>query len=257
MEKKERVILEHFPFLTEFLADAGIGYLIIILFYPFLHFLLYYPSNIEYSMLINNFVSSWQDIRELSTAEWFLSIFVAFIIGIASRHPLWVVMSLCKKIKIENLFAHLAYKTLKIQFGKDIFAFSEVKKNFLDKSPFWNIGDQDYADFRVNLISTEGDFKRLRPHWGHEEFLWFQHCRLYSFVLTFLLIYFLYGLFIILKGSIFDLKYFLLWLTLLSITFFIAFSLYRGQIFHGMAFETVNDLLLNKFKKKQNELENG
>lgn len=242
-------VIETFPLITEFVADTGIGYLIILLFYPFLQFLVTDPIPNNYQDLVSIFGSSWSSVKGLS----YVSIFIAFTVGIASREALWLILSIFKRCGIESRVARWEYETLRWQFGKDIFKFEQVEENLIRKNPFSRVGEKDYAEFRTYLISAKGELQSLRKHWLHEEFFWLQFRRLYSFGLTFLLTYFIYGFYVIhylwYAGIFLEKEYVLAWATILIVSFFITFSFHRGLIFHGMAFDTVDRLLQEKFKE--------
>ena len=249
-------VLEVFPLITEFIVDTGIGYLIILLFYPFLQVLITDPVPDQYYDLVNIFASSWDVVKGLS----YVSIFVAYIIGIASRESLWIILSFFRKSGIERWVARREYKTLKWQFGKDIFRFKRVEKELIKKTPFSRVGEEDYTEFRTYLISAGGELQSLRKHWLHEEFLWLLFRRLYSFGLTFFLVYFLYGVFVISYlwhvGVFLDFSYIMAWIMIIVVSFFITFSFHRGFVFHGIAFTTVDHLLQKKFKEfKERERE--
>lgn len=246
-------ILGVFPLITEFLADTGIGYLVILLLYPFLDFLIVDVVSFDYSDLITIFYLSWGPLKELG----YVSIIIAFIVGIASRESTWLVVSLLRRLKIEHGFARLAYRTLQWEVGKEIFKFKKAKENLIDRNPFWQVGDKDYAEFRAILVSEEGELQKFRKHWTHEEFLWLQFRRLYGFGLTFLLVYCVYGIFVICcllyMGKPLEITYVLVWAAILVIASFITFSFYRGYIFHGVAFVTINEVSFEKFKNLKRE----
>lgn len=246
-------ILGVFPLITEFLADTGIGYLVILLLYPFLDFLIVDVIPSDYSDLITIFYLSWGPLKELG----YVSIIIAFIVGIASRESTWLFISLLRRSKIEHGFARLAYKTLQWEVGKEIFKFKKVKENLIDRNPFWQVGDKDYAEFRACLVWEEGDLRKFRKHWTHEEFMWLQFRRLYGFGLTFLSVYCVYGIFVICyllyNGEPLEIAYVLVWVAILVIAAFITFSFYRGYVFHGVAFATINEVSFEKFKKMKEQ----
>lgn len=250
-------ILEAFPLLTEFIADTGIGYLIILFLYPFAHFLTSVPIRWNYEDLVTVFDSSGVFLSDLS----YVSIFVAFIIGIASREPLWLIWSFFRKSGIEKCVAYLAYRTLEWEVGRCFYKFEKVEKYLIDKNPFWRVGQRKYADFRANLVCKEGELQKFRGHWIHEEFMWLQFRRLYSFGLTFLFTYFVYSLFVVynllgpgeslISLSVLGNAYVRAWIAILLISLFITFGFYREYVFHGIAFVTVNELLFEKFRKSK------
>ena len=255
MESRQNFsILERFPLVSEFMADIGIGYLVILFFYPFLHFLLIIlPSgSINSKMLLNIFKITWKNMGQIGYMAGLLSILIAFILGISSRHFTWLFASFLKKMEVP--FAWCAYKTLQFQFGEKIFSFEDVQKHLINTSPFWNVGDKNYAAFRVSLVSTTGNLKKYRPHWCHEEFLWFLYNRLYCFSLAFFICYLFYSIGVILMSHSFSYMDILAWILFLSIIILSIFSFYRGHIFHGMAFVTVNAFLMEKFMEQQHEV---
>jgi hypothetical protein len=159
-------ILEAFPSITESLVDTGIGYLLILFVYPFLHVLIADEVPSDYRDLITIFHYSLTPLRELG----YVSIVVAFIVGLGSREPMWVVMSAFRKCKIEHQFARLAYRTLQWELGKGIFKFRQAKENLIDTNPFWKVGTKEYAEFRARLASEEEELQTLKKYWVHEEF---------------------------------------------------------------------------------------
>ncbi len=248
------------PEVAEAVADITVGFLAVVLFAPIVYGLsqiLAAGEGVDEGLYVLIFWNSWQELLVARDVSWVVVvvglILVSFLIGFLMRHPFWLVMTIIVKLcKFQKLIAFPAFKTLQWEYGGEKWTkagnWKTIKKNFVNKLPFWQVGDENYARFRGDLMKSGGELGGSRAYWQHEEFLFFLHNRAFSVVVTFVLTYSLYAIFVAWSLKSFWPPYIPFWLAL-GLAIFIAFSLYRGMLFHGCAFIAIHNVLYKEFKK--------
>jgi hypothetical protein len=241
-----------FPLLTEAVADTSVGVLVIFLFAP----IVYGAVNLTDSewnadldnVLVSVFPDSLSFVKNIGGLGGVVLFLGALVLGMLSRNLFWLIMSLSRWPRLRPIhffFARIARWTLEAQYGYCV-PLEFLRENFIEKSPFWRVGNTSYAQFRAELMKPDTTIPT--EYWKHEEFIFFLHDRAYSIFLTALIGYVLYGVAVAayLRPWDFDpaMAYFII---VLSFGGLITFALYRGLLWHGSAFVQIDEVLYRGF----------
>lgn len=201
-------------------------------------------------LLIMIFPSFWLLFKDLSLATvtpW-LILGIAFILGIISRaiftaYNIFPIKRLEKKV-----IAWVSFRLVKRWHGIAAnWTLQRIIQELIEKTPFHQVGESEYAKFRANLEDPGSKAKQLKPLWDHELFLYLRSQHFYGMFLSFFLLYMVYGIGItVLKGL--HLPEFGIWLGILFLVFIAVVLLFQEIIIHGVAFSEINDLACERFR---------